>query len=201
MYVTECPAHDIATCHNPSCSRPGEFTCLDCDDGSCLTCRTCFVLRHAVLPLHRVRRWTGWHFEKESLANMGHIIHLNHDGHECPHEKSGSGEQNLTVMDTNGLHNVRIGWCRCASAPQHVNQLLSVEMVPATVVRPETAFTFRVLRLFHMLTSVARVTPWEFCGTMMRLTENVKIEATRVCLFLPLLHPAVLILAGCVPPI
>ena len=180
MYMNECPADNLTCCSNLSCSTPGEITCIDCEDRNHLSCCGCFLLRHVSLPFHRILRWTGTSFKQESLYNIGHVIHLNHAGNACPHENTGSGLHSLTVMDTNGLHTVKIGWCCCADAPEHIDQLLTITLVPATVIRPMTAFTFRALKLFHMLTHVARVTPWEFCGTMMRLTDNVDTATLKV---------------------
>ncbi|KIJ55898.1 hypothetical protein M422DRAFT_84453, partial [Sphaerobolus stellatus SS14] len=43
----------------------------------------------------------------------------------------------------------------------------------STILRPRTAFTFRVLKLFHLLNHVTRTSPWDFTETMHRLTDHV----------------------------
>ncbi|KIJ43647.1 hypothetical protein M422DRAFT_169455 [Sphaerobolus stellatus SS14] len=57
-------------------------------------------------------------------------------------------------------------------------QLFRRRMFPASMSRPRTAFTFRLLKLFHMLNHVARTTQWDFVGTLHRLTDNVNPKGT-----------------------
>jgi hypothetical protein len=148
------------------------YMCIDCDSHHA-TCKACIVERHALLPLHRIRRWDGSHYKLESLSQLGLIFHVGHGEKRCPHEVTAENMSLLTILDITGLHSVRIGWCRCASAPSPYRQLLTHEMVPSTVLRPRTAFTFRVLKLFHMFTHVCRMSAWDFCQSMLQLTDNV----------------------------
>ncbi|KIJ38144.1 hypothetical protein M422DRAFT_177109 [Sphaerobolus stellatus SS14] len=52
-------------------------------------------------------------------------------------------------------------------------QLFTRKWFPATILCPRTAFTFRVLKLFHLLNHMACTTPWDFAGTMHRITDHV----------------------------
>jgi len=167
-------------CANRSCKSCGSFTCTDCDAEG-LSCAGCLIAGHQNFPFHSIREWNGKYFEKTSLNTLGYILHLNHGGYACPHLLSGAGAQEITILDVNGIHSLTIGWCRCYNAPELPEQLLTRQIIPATLTRPQTAFTFRVLRLFHMLNHVARTTPWDFTGTMTRLTDNIDMHATPVC--------------------
>jgi len=105
---------------------------------------------------------------------------MNHGRDACPHFNTGPGAQDMTIMDSNGIHQVSIGWCKCANAPPWAEQLFSRRLFPASPHRPKTAFTFRTMKLFHMLNHVPKTTPWDYTGTMKRLTDNVDVKATPV---------------------
>ncbi|KAF8520889.1 hypothetical protein BU17DRAFT_46186, partial [Hysterangium stoloniferum] len=171
MLKQECLPNGAICSGMVGCSFPPEYICHDCDDGAS-KCGMCAIDGHRRLPCHRLTKWNGKSFEKWSLESMGLVFGMNHSGEQCPHENTDSGSQILTVMDTNSLHNVQIGWCRCARAPELHDQLLNVSLIPATTLRPVTAFTFRVMKLFHMLNLVGQLTPWDFCGMIQRLTDN-----------------------------
>jgi hypothetical protein len=60
----------------------------------------------------------------------------------------------LTVVEDNGFHEMKVNFCACPrpddTSPTHWEQLLQVRLFPATWVQPETAFTFNVMRQFHV---------------------------------------------------
>jgi len=84
-------------------------------------------------------------------------------------------------MDITGVHDISVVWCRCADAESHAEQLLACGFFPATVSKPRTAFTFWTLKFFQMLNHVARTTPWDFTGTIRRLSDNIDPTAISVC--------------------
>ncbi|KIJ48790.1 hypothetical protein M422DRAFT_97063, partial [Sphaerobolus stellatus SS14] len=57
----------------------------------------------------------------------------------------------MTIGDVNGMHEMYVGWCRCANASTPAHQLFARRLFLASLSRPRTAFTFRMLKLFHML--------------------------------------------------
>ncbi|PBK81354.1 hypothetical protein ARMGADRAFT_1039397 [Armillaria gallica] len=59
---------------------PGEarYQCEDCL-GTMLVCQVCVVTSHQHLPLHIIQRWTGYHFEKVALCNLGLWIQLSYE--------------------------------------------------------------------------------------------------------------------------
>ncbi|KAF8581769.1 hypothetical protein K439DRAFT_1353064 [Ramaria rubella] len=143
----------MGVCAHSGCSRAPTMRCLDCDGGG-LYCDTCLIDRHLTLPFHRPEEWCGTHFEWRTLVNMGLVLWMNHGEGHYPHKGDNSGPQVLTVVDVNGVHEVKVGGCRCALAPSHCEQLLDRHLFPATQARPATAFTYRVMKLFHMLNHV-----------------------------------------------
>ncbi|KIJ30133.1 hypothetical protein M422DRAFT_134696, partial [Sphaerobolus stellatus SS14] len=147
--------------------------CIDCDTSG-LYCTACLMQSHTRSPLHRVKTWNGTYFEESSLASAGLTLKLGHDPALCDSRKAKNHSHLMTVMDTNGLHNVRLTWCRCYGFSQLGRELLRLQWVLATLVRPGTAFTFRVLKHFQMLSHVARTTPWDFCNAIQRITDNIQ---------------------------
>lgn len=55
------------------------------------------------------------------------------------------GNRYVTVVDSNGVHYIRIKACRCTPSMALHRQLLQIGLYPATQVQPQTAFTTRVL--------------------------------------------------------
>jgi hypothetical protein len=52
---------------------------------------------------------------------------------------------------------------------------------PVTFNRPQTAFTFDMLNTFHELTLQEKTTLYDFYYTILRKTDNGKLEKTTVC--------------------
>ncbi|KIJ55894.1 hypothetical protein M422DRAFT_150547 [Sphaerobolus stellatus SS14] len=154
------------------------FDCQDCDLPG-LICNECLCATHQFLPFHRPLEWTGDFFAKRSLSTLGLILAMGHAGELCPHVTTEFGPQKLVIADVNGLHEVMVGWCRCAASKSSAKQLFARRLFPASMDRPRTAFTFRLLKQFHMLSNVARITPWDFVGTLQRLTEALDLQGTQ----------------------
>jgi len=170
-------------CLTGGCLYEGRIQCRDCDmDG--LYCDKCILQSHRRLPFHILEFWADTHFTRTTLQHLGLILHLNHSGEACPHVLSGSGIREVTIIDTNGVHLVSIGYCRCIGRPSFSEQLFQLRIFPASTINPKTGFTFRVLRQFHMLNHIAKTTPWDYAGTINRLTDNVNIQAVPVCFIL-----------------
>ena len=51
----------------------------------------------------------------------------------------------LVIVDTSGIHELPVVFCKCIGALSEDKQLLNMCLYPATVQRPQTAFTFRLL--------------------------------------------------------
>jgi len=172
FYAHESPLEDNPSCIVTGCRNNATYDCQDCDAPG-LYCKECLLKEHQFRPFHRVHEWNGEHLVTRTLMALGLIVHIGHSGQPCIHLDDSGGPQVLTIMDVNGVHEVRIAWCRCFNAMSFAEQLLSRKLFPASIVKPRTAFTFRALKLFHMVHHVGRTTPWDFAGTMHRLTDNV----------------------------
>lgn len=81
-------------------------------------------------------------------------------------------------MHTNGLHPVTLQYCQCNlsnRAGDRVQQLLRMELYPATLYDPTTFCTFRLLETFHILTLQSKINATDFYESLVRLTDNLGI--------------------------
>ncbi|KIJ90500.1 hypothetical protein K443DRAFT_116509 [Laccaria amethystina LaAM-08-1] len=154
----------------------GIFKCRDCSGGCLLRCQGCVVKAHQHLPLHRIERWTGEFFSKESLKALGLRVQLGHGGRPCPCPSP--GPLGFMVFDTSGVHSVNINYCECPndSLPDRRTQLLRQEWFPATFTRPNTVFTFDCLDTFHELSLQGKGNLYDFYHSLLRKTDNANIS-------------------------
>ena len=122
----------------------------------------------------------GFYFCRSSLHEAGLRIQLGHDGAKCISPISGPPA--FTVTDLSGVHCVAVDFCDCRQngiVPRHI-QLLRAGWFPATFNRPQNAFTFRCLDFYHELTLQGKVNAYDFCHTVLRLTDSLELEQTPV---------------------
>lgn len=124
------------------------FRCPECFH-SRLLCQTCILASHIDIPFHHIQEWTGTYFKRTSLVNLGAVVPLCHSGQSCPNRLPTPGRR-IVVVHTNGIHHIHAQYCRCARAASEAIQLTQSRLFPATMDAPQTAFTFDVLRDFHV---------------------------------------------------
>ncbi|KAJ3555786.1 hypothetical protein NP233_g12126 [Leucocoprinus birnbaumii] len=134
-----------------SCGSGGsaQYRCLECFH-SIPVCSSCIQRQHVQHPFHRIQLWTGTHFKKSSLHELGFTLYLGHGGEACA--IGGGAVTNFVVVHTNGVHERRIAFCLCkprSHSYDRLCQLVGNRLFPPTVESPRTAFTFDVLEDFH----------------------------------------------------
>jgi hypothetical protein len=82
----------------------------------------------------------------------------------------------MTVIHTNGIHQIRYRYCNCTRAHtlgdnNNLSQLLRGRWYPATVTDPTTCASFNVLDLFRLLNVVGNVNCHDFIGSLERMTD------------------------------
>ena len=90
------------------------------------------------------------------------------------HNLDEMGNPWLTLVDTTGIHQIQVCYCRCiegCAVPEHI-QLLRVGLYPATITTPQTVFTFRVLDDYLLLNLETKATPQRFLAKLQRTTTN-----------------------------
>lgn len=147
------------------------YRCADCSFPRVL-CRTCINTTHSSNPFHHAQKWTGFFFERVPLSELGRSIKLGHRGKLCSNRLLGSEGRATKVVHSNGIHEVRIECCHCILALPEPDQLMQSSLFPATLERPKTAFTFAVLKQFHVLGLAAKISAYDFFNTLVNMTDN-----------------------------
>jgi hypothetical protein len=172
------------------------YRCLECSH-SPLYCSECIVELHKQLPLHRLevcsflcmlrssrsrcpQYWQNGFFDRTSLHSLGLVCHLGHDSDPCP---VGSQSRNIIVIDLNGWHKVRVGFCTCdTNTPwnERYRQLLRMRWYPASFSRPRTVVSFNLLDTYHKLTLQGKLNLYDFYHAIMQKSDNQGQSKTMV---------------------
>ncbi|KZT55313.1 hypothetical protein CALCODRAFT_413673, partial [Calocera cornea HHB12733] len=150
--------------------------CRDCFQPPEL-CRSCQAQAHVHQPFHWVDVWTGDYFARDSLKNLGLVLNVGHCGLACPAAVS-YPTVTLVIVHVNGVHKVSISFCRCDDRAERYVQLLRERLFPASYEQPQTAFTFAVLRDFHLHTLCSKKSAYDYYAKIVRQTSDVIPSST-----------------------
>ncbi|KAJ7667892.1 hypothetical protein DFH06DRAFT_983104 [Mycena polygramma] len=163
------------------CKTPGPS--YRCARGTCfgqaMYCEQCIVKRHRQLPTHVVEKWQGSFFTPmnlnlvptEARFQLGHPA-----GSFCT--RSVRGHADFVIMDVLGISTMKINFCDCDTSITHRQQLLRVNLWPATSVDPQTCATFNVLRLFEAQNCLGKISAYDFVRSLELLTNNDGLQPT-----------------------
>lgn len=158
-------------------SEPALFKCEECFQPRML-CKACIISTHVQQPFHHIGEWSGTHFKRISLSSIGAVIRLGHHGEKCRNRLPGSGRDTV-IVHTNGIHRVCIEYCRCEDVPEAI-QLPRSQLFPATMERPETAFTFAVLNDFHIHSLTSKKLALDYVDALQKHTSAAFPQQTPV---------------------
>lgn len=158
------------------------------------TCSTCFVDNHLRCPLHWAEHFKtdiGF-FIRVDISELGHVLTLGHNGDQCPSVtyNGNSSSKSMTLMDVNGIHLTKVMFCDCESPCKDCfDQLLEAQMLPATTMQPETAFTFECLEDFMQHSLTSKKSAQDYLWAKRRQTNplaphTVKVRASTTCILL-----------------
>ncbi|KAF6758787.1 hypothetical protein DFP72DRAFT_807241 [Ephemerocybe angulata] len=154
------------------------YRCPSCIGGA-MYCQACIVTLHQHNPFHFIEMWNGSHFTRTTLKSLGLLIQLGHEpGQHCANPDP-SRRQDFVVVDTTGIHEVNLSFCRCDGMRPHFSQLLRYGLFPGTGLQPRTAATFRALKFFQILSFESKGSHQEFYQAIVRLTGNVLSNTSR----------------------
>ena len=154
--------------------------CHDCTQYQ-ITCTGCFVRGHQTNPFHWAEVWDldrGF-FVRRDISTLGAVIYLGHKGAHCPNPLNNIL---FTVVDSNGVHGTRLSFCGCLGAGGKIKQLMKARLFPATTRDPKTAFTFKVLKEFHLHNLESKKAAYDYLGAIRRLTDNAFMADVLVSL-------------------
>ncbi|KAF8205918.1 hypothetical protein K438DRAFT_2014304 [Mycena galopus ATCC 62051] len=100
--------------------------------------------------------------------------HLASDGQPCPNAHPQKPKtREFTIADHNGFHTRQIQFCECIREDfRDYQQLLAVRLFPASWKHPQTAFTFGVMKQFHIHTLASQKSAYNFVKALCMLTDN-----------------------------
>ncbi|KAH9936583.1 uncharacterized protein B0H18DRAFT_868044, partial [Fomitopsis serialis] len=150
---------------------PATVRCGDCLQAP-LQCCSCLVSSHARNPFHWIDKWTGRFLEKQDLSDIGLVVYLGHHGDRCRYLRPTATPITYTITHSNGIHRVRLHECHCPHKLDTVSQLLRAGLFPATLERPESAFTFDVLRQWDLHFLASKKGAYDYFEALRRLTDN-----------------------------
>ncbi|KAI6016300.1 hypothetical protein BKA83DRAFT_4128925 [Pisolithus microcarpus] len=142
------------------CEAEGSIWCMSCT-GVHAWCGPCTVKACRNLPLHKVQRWNGTHYQPTSLIELGFLWHTGHGGDPCL--------RNLSVADPD-----EAGYMTGEEPPNHRQRLF-----PASISKPKTAFTFDVLDHFLIDALECKTSAMSFYQKLKRFTNNAFPERDR----------------------
>ncbi|KZP16524.1 hypothetical protein FIBSPDRAFT_957932 [Athelia psychrophila] len=153
-----------------------EYKCQDCFGGEML-CKQCMANTHVFSPFHNILQWTGSFFSKTSLYEIGLRLYLGHSGRPCP--VAHDIVQAFTVIDTSGVHTIKLVYCGCAGHVPFNIHLLRARLFPATIRSPHSAFTFDILNTFHLLNTQGKLSLYHFYNAIHCKSDNAGFRGLK----------------------
>lgn len=150
------------------------YRCTDCLQ-SPTTCKTCVIKTHIRLPFHILSKCDSAQrfWSKCTLDDLGATVHLGHGGEACPYELNA---RPMTVIHERGIYAVHVYFCGCSSLgkPRATDtaQLIRAGLWPSSWTQPRTAFSFSLMRQFHLLSVHAHVNPYDYFAHLARRTDD-----------------------------
>ncbi|KAJ6462735.1 hypothetical protein C8R47DRAFT_992910 [Mycena vitilis] len=142
-----------------------------------ISSRCVFVFLNACSETYYKQKWDGRRFVRDRrwLQKLGLRVQLGHRPgvvctfrHAAPHD--------FVLYDINGVHEINVDFCGClrpdgTPVPRNI-QLLRACWWPGTVLAPKTCATFRVLRLFHIMNCLGKLSAYDFIRSLEMCTNH-----------------------------
>ena len=153
--------------------------CQDCQEYE-LSCQDCWINNHLKNPWHWARVWNGSFFVRSDISTLreNYAVQLGHYGKPCPTLDQPKPVK-FTVTHSNGVHGTRLSFCNCGRGSR-VEQLMRARLFPASLVEPETAFTFSVMREYDIHSLQGKIAAYDYFLSLRRLTDNVHTDQVNV---------------------
>lgn len=129
----------------------------------------------------------GLYFMPVSLKKLGLHVQLGHPAGKYCLLPQKAVNDDFTLIDSNGIHEIGLDFCGCKTAKRHTKQLLHTMWFPATSTNPRTTATFRILEQYHLLSFESKVSGYEFYHSLVRMTDNTGLRLRKACFRLNIL--------------
>jgi len=93
------------------------------------------------------------------------------------------------LFNITGIHTVRVTYCFCEENGDgnRRTQLLDARWFPASLSRPGTAFTFRLLDFIHKLQTRSKINLYDFYNSLVSVANAAGMKPPVVCPYFPTL--------------
>lgn len=163
--------HPCHKCHKSTSDATAQFRCIDCFPGP-LLCKSCILEAHTQNPFHRFEEWSSGFFHQVRPYDLGQVLHLGHNHSPCPSKSALESPLKCQIIHTNGFHQVAFHFCACLDAGDRITQFMRAHLFPSTTKQPNLAFTFQVLRDFHLHSLQSKKAAYDYMGALQRITNN-----------------------------
>ncbi|KAF7365921.1 hypothetical protein MVEN_00467300 [Mycena venus] len=159
------------------CGGEASFRCVDCFNAP-MWCIRCAIGAHIYNPFHRIEEWDGKMFVRSPMWKKDDVsssicLSTHPSGIRCPHSPPAAKgpPRHMLIVDHNGFHKRYIEFCHCR-APIPWEQLVLRRLFPASFKEPKTAFTFTVLKQFHVHSLASKKSAYDYVKGLCQLTNN-----------------------------
>ncbi|KAG8717463.1 hypothetical protein FRC08_007395 [Ceratobasidium sp. 394] len=168
LYTRDASPHTANRCSRCTTTSPTLFRCRSCI-GAFPVCQSCILEVHRHFPLHSVLAWTGSCWEDASLADLGLVCCLGHEGSPCDLTRNVS---TILVGHVLGFLSVKIRYCTHPGAPSKAVQLLQIGIFPCSDIDPQSAFTVDLLEHFTIFSTLGKTSGFRYYSVLQRLTNT-----------------------------
>jgi hypothetical protein len=140
-------------------------------------CNTCLLKAHQQMPFHDIEiRMNDNYWARTTLFQQNYVLPVHSGG--C------SGDQDpdyteMTIITSSRICQLTIQWCTCMKE-DHADQLLSIQLYPATLTSPKTAFTFEGLDHYLTEHTICKTTAYSFYDKLRHLTNALDPMSMKV---------------------
>ncbi|VDB90239.1 unnamed protein product [Peniophora sp. CBMAI 1063] len=168
----------VRGCAKEGCSKGKQYVgrLYRCVSANCIGCTwwcgECILESHKLHPLDRIEVWLNDEWQPSSLGELGLVVQFGHwNGTYCRLPRHPVPA--FMVLHTNGLHQLNVRFCNCATQKASVvEQLLAGRWYPATSDAPRTAATFEVLDAFNAHSGSGKDNAYDFYNALEYLTNG-----------------------------
>ncbi|KAJ6529952.1 hypothetical protein DFH09DRAFT_1093763 [Mycena vulgaris] len=172
MLSHEADARMGTPCHCES-GALREAMCHDCIQYPA-SCRACFVRDHRYNPFHWVELWDSelGFYRRHDMSMIGPALQIGHNGEQCGALADDAVPRAFTITHTNGVHRTLVHFC-AHTKEDTVDRLMHARLFPATFDTPLTGYTFQCMKEFQLHNLESKQSAYDYCGSLMRLMDNV----------------------------
>ncbi|KAF8189627.1 hypothetical protein K438DRAFT_2019047 [Mycena galopus ATCC 62051] len=171
--------------HDPNMGKPCrcgvgvcEAICFECCQYPA-SCRQCFIKDHRHQYFHWVNLWVEERgcYVRHDMSMIAPPLQMGHHAERCGAVNESVDPIPVIIIDTNGVHRTKVYFC-AHTTESRVDAFMKARMFPATFLQPETAYTFEVMKQFQIFHLESKISAYDYCGSLMRLTDNAFTDFT-----------------------